>query len=302
MAPIKVLVVDDASFVRDLVKRTLRNHFPGIEMQEASNGRKAQALLHRQMFDLILCDWEMPEMSGLELLRWVRQQDAYRKKPFIMITSRGDRDHVVEAVREGVTDYLGKPFSAEGLVNKVIKVMGDKLGRQAAVPSASRSSADLLTGGAAPRKAPDTQKTSDGLRAPDPLRAANPLKAADPQKAPDPLKASSAEKSAGKVPVPQSQLRFSGGTLQCVIRSITLTEVQLRVRYQDPMPGILAQAVVDVPLGEDRMARLNGYVSQLQAVDQRQDSDFIQLVVRWVDEDPQKLADLTHYIARFRRA
>lgn len=80
MATLKALVVDDASFVRDL----------------------------------ILCDWEMPEMSGLELLQWMRQQPQYEKIPFIMITSRGDKDHVIEAVKEGVSEYLGKPFSPEG--------------------------------------------------------------------------------------------------------------------------------------------------------------------------------------------
>lgn len=277
MAVLKVLVVDDASFVRDLVKRTLRNRFPGIEMQEAANGRKAQGLLNQQMFDLILCDWEMPEMSGLELLRWLRQQESYRSKPFIMITSRGDRDHVVEAVKEGVTDYLGKPFSSEGLVNKVIRVMGDKLGSQGSVPEASRSSADLLTG-----------------------RAASPAQGGATTEKPAATTAPPA-KPEGKAPPPVSKVRFSGGTLECVIRGITLTEVQLRARNTDAMPAILAQAVVDVPLDEDRVARLNGYVSQLQAVEQRQDSDSIQLVVRWVDEDPQKMEDLTHYIARFRR-
>lgn len=277
MAALKVLVVDDASFVRDLVKRTLRNRFPGIEMQEAANGRKAQGLLNQNMFDLILCDWEMPEMSGLELLQWLRQQEAYRRKPFIMITSRGDRDHVEEAVREGVTDYLGKPFSGEGLVNKVMRVMGDKLGNQGSVPEASRSSADLLTKGAA-------------SPAPDGGRPEKPAAATAPPVKPE-----------GKTPPPVSKVRFSGGTLECVIRGITLTEVQLRVRYTEAMPGILTQAVVDVPLEEGRVARLNGYVSQLQAVEQRPDSGHIQLVVRWVDEDPRKMEDLTHYIARFRR-
>ena len=101
MATLKALVVDDASFVRDLVKRTVRQRFPVIDTTDAQNGRRAQSLMSRTTFDLILCDWEMPEMSGLELLQWMRQQPQYEKTPFIMITSRGDKDHVVEAVKGG---------------------------------------------------------------------------------------------------------------------------------------------------------------------------------------------------------
>ena len=71
-------MVDDASFVRDLIKRTIRQRFPVIETTEAQNGRRAQSLMSRTNFDLILCDWEMPEMSGLELLQLMRQQPQRR--------------------------------------------------------------------------------------------------------------------------------------------------------------------------------------------------------------------------------
>ena len=153
MAMLKALVVDDASFVRDLVKRTIRQRFPVIETVDAQNGRRAQSLMSRANFDLVLCDWEMPEMSGLELLQWMRQQPQFEKVPFIMITSRGDKDHVVEAVKEGVSEYLGKPFSPEGLSRKIIKVMGQTLsdamahsGKSLSGPAdAFRESADLLT-------------------------------------------------------------------------------------------------------------------------------------------------------------
>ena len=74
------------------------------------NGRKAQQMLARERFDLILCDWEMPEMSGLELLTWCRTQDALKAVPFIMVTSRGDKENVVQAIQAGVSDFIGKPF------------------------------------------------------------------------------------------------------------------------------------------------------------------------------------------------
>ena len=124
MSKVSVLVVDDAPFIRDLIKKGLRSHFPGIRIEDAVNGRKAQQMLDRDSFDLILCDWEMPEMSGLELLTWCRTQDALKTTPFIMVTSRGDKENVVQAIQAGVSDFIGKPFSNEQLTSKVRKALG----------------------------------------------------------------------------------------------------------------------------------------------------------------------------------
>ena len=84
MSKVSALIVDDASFIRDLMKKSLRGLFPGIQLEEAVNGRKAQQILSTQRFDLVLCDWEMPEMSGLELLTWFRQQAEFKAVPFIV--------------------------------------------------------------------------------------------------------------------------------------------------------------------------------------------------------------------------
>lgn len=123
MAKVSALIVDDAPFIRDLVKKALRGQFPGLQIEEAVNGRKAQQLLSRQGFDLILCDWEMPEMSGLELLQWFRGQPGSEKTPFIMVTSRGDKENVIEAIQSGVSDYIGKPFTNDQLSAKVKKAL-----------------------------------------------------------------------------------------------------------------------------------------------------------------------------------
>ena len=294
MATLKALVVDDASFVRDLVKRTVRQRFPVIETTDAQNGRRAQSLMSRTSFDLVLCDWEMPEMSGLELLQWMRQQPQYQKVPFIMITSRGDKDHVIEAVKEGVSEYLGKPFSPEGLSKKIIKVMGrrlkdamDRSGKSLEGPAeAFKESAALLTQKReAPASRPEASK-------PEPV-ADNPL-----------LNAGSTKAAAGK---PQARggmsmasVRFSDSTLKSVVKDINLTEVRVIAKRDQEFPGILDQAVVDIDMGDGQMARLNGYVHQLQAVDKRQDTDFVSVTVRFVDEDPKKLEDLSRFVARFR--
>lgn len=265
MTALKALVVDDASFVRDLVKRTLRQRFPVIELAEARNGRRAQLLLTQSRYDLVLCDWEMPEMSGLELLQWMRSEPQYQKTPFIMITSRGDKNHVIEAVQEGVSEYLSKPFSPEGLSRKVVKVLGPVL--REAMAEADRQTAPL----------------ADALRESAHLLTRKSEAAARPARSRLTIAA----------------VRFSEGVLKCVVKDISLSEVRVLARRDQAFPGILDQAVVDIEVAEGRMARLNGYVHQLQAVDKRQDTDFVSVTVRFVDEDPEKLEDLSHFIARF---
>ena len=296
MATLKALVVDDASFVRDLVKRTVRQRFPVIETTDAQNGRRAQSLMSRTTFDLVLCDWEMPEMSGLELLQWMRQQPHYEKVPFIMITSRGDKDHVVEAVKEGVSEYLGKPFSPEGLSKKIIKVMGRKLqdtmsrsGKSMDGPAdAFKESAALLT---QKREAPPAKPAP----AAQPPAGDNPLMAAARSN-----QAPAVSKPSGRAPMSVAQVRFADSTLKSVVKDINLTEVRVIAKRDQVFPGILDQAVVDMEIGNDKTARLNGYVHQLQAVDRRQDSDFVSVTVRFVDDDPQKMEDLSRFIATFR--
>ncbi|MCG8517653.1 MAG: response regulator [Pseudomonadales bacterium] len=293
MAVLKALVVDDASFVRDLVKRTVRQRFPVMELTEAANGKRAQSLMSRTTFDLILCDWEMPEMTGLELLQWMREQPQYQKVPFIMITSRGDKDHVIEAVKQGVSEYLGKPFSPEGLSKKIIKVMGKRLkeamsrsGKSMASPAdAFKESASLLTQKREPAESPK----SPAVAADNPL-----LRGAASSQPP----ASKARPT--KAPLSVASVRFAESTLRSVVKDITLNEVRVIAKRDQDFPGILDQAVVDIEVAEGQMARLNGYVHQLQAVDKRQDTDFVSVVVRFVDEDPQKLEDLSRFIARFR--
>ena len=128
MSKVNVLVVDDAPFIRDLVRKCLRNAFPGMVIEDAVNGRKAMAMLAKEPFDLVLCDWEMPEMSGLELLTWCRQQPEMKDLQFIMVTSRGDKENVIQAIQAGVSDFVGKPFTNEQLLTKVKKALS-KIGK-----------------------------------------------------------------------------------------------------------------------------------------------------------------------------
>nr|WP_064493738.1 response regulator [Pseudomonas chengduensis] len=291
MSKVSVLVVDDATFIRDLVKKGLRDNFPGVQIEEAINGRKAQQMLSRQVVDLILCDWEMPEMSGLELLTWCREQENLKTTPFIMVTSRGDKENVVQAIQAGVSDYIGKPFSNEQLVTKVKKAL-QRAGKLQALMSSAPSkmlstggfandSLAALTGGKA-----EVVKTS----APTPAAAAPTA----PSDAPAPAAASKSPAGRG-----QGQLRLPAGSMACVIKALSLKEALLVVKRTEQLPQVLESAVLDLEQGEAaETARLNGYLHAVAAFEPKPDSEWLQLTFRFVDRDPQKLDYLSRLIAR----
>jgi two-component system chemotaxis response regulator CheY len=119
----KVLVVDDQNSVRQMTRITLEQL--GIRhIHEAENGVAAMETASLQPIDLIISDYNMPEMDGLGLLRAVRGHPAVRKVPFILLTGRGDRELVVKAAQAGVNNYLVKPFTAEILRQKIEQVVG----------------------------------------------------------------------------------------------------------------------------------------------------------------------------------
>ncbi|MFV3370321.1 response regulator [Pseudomonas sp. NY15435] len=284
MGKVSVLVVDDAPFIRDLVKKGLRDHFPGLQIEEAVNGRKAQQFLARQAVDLILCDWEMPELSGIELLTWCREQDNLKTTPFIMVTSRGDKDNVVQAIQAGVSDFIGKPFSNDQLVSKVKKALSragklEALAAQAPqrslVGSMPNDSLAALTGGKA-----EVVRPAAAPAAPRPSAPTAPAPAA---------------RSAGKGQ--QGQLRLPSASLPCVIKALSLKEALLVVKRGTPLPQVLESAVLDLEEDSD-VARLNGYLHAVAALEPKPDSEWLQLTFRFVDRDPQKLDYLSRLIAR----
>lgn len=275
MPPLRFLVVDDASFIRDLVKKQLRDAFPGCEITDVPSALRAQALLKTQRFDLILCDWEMPELSGEEFLRWLRAHPEHGELPFIMVSSRGERDYVLKAVQAGVNDYLGKPFKAEALVAKVNKVLGRAA--QAPVPTQARASG--ATQGIA--GASIAVLTGGGFGA---APEAPPARAAAPKKA---------------VARGQAQLNFAGFTAQCVIKDISLQMMSGVMKREAQLPAILEPVVISIVENEGKdVARLNGYVHGLQAGENRIDSPILKVSIRFVDDDPAKLEMLSRYIEK----
>jgi CheY-like chemotaxis protein len=305
MSKVSVLVVDDASFIRDLVKKCLRNYFPGIRIEDAVNGKKAQALLAREAFDLVLCDWEMPEMSGLELLTWCREQDNLKTMPFVMVTSRGDKENVVQAIQAGVSGYVSKPFTNEQLLTKVKQAL-NKVGKldtlMNSAPTKMNSafgndSLSALTGGKAAVAAPAAAPVNPFAK---PVAAA-PAPAAAPSRGllnSPPIKplASSAAPTGGRG---QGQLRLPNGIQQCVIKALSLKEALLVVKRTDTLPQVLDSAVLDLEQGDNaETARLNGYLHAIVAHEQKPDSEWLQLTFRFVDQDAQKLDYISRLIAR----
>ena len=120
---IKVLVVDDQNSVRQMTRMTLEE-IGFRHIHEAEHGRQAMEIASLQPLDLIISDFNMPEMDGLGLLRAVRGHPVVRKIPFILLTGRGDKELVVKAAQAGVNNYLVKPFTAAILREKIEQVMG----------------------------------------------------------------------------------------------------------------------------------------------------------------------------------
>ena len=115
---IKVLVVDDFATMRRIIKGVLKQlGFDNIV--EAEDGSIALDSLKKEEIGLIVSDWNMPKMTGLDLLRAVKGDAGLKGIPFIMVTAEGLKENVLEAVKLGVTNYIVKPFTPEGFSEKI---------------------------------------------------------------------------------------------------------------------------------------------------------------------------------------
>ncbi len=119
---IKVLIVDDFATMRRILKNILKQlGFKNI--LEADDGTTALEVLEKQDIDLIISDWNMPKMTGLDLLKRVRADKKYSKHPFLMVTAEAQKQNVIEAVQAGVSNYVVKPFTAEAISEKLKKII-----------------------------------------------------------------------------------------------------------------------------------------------------------------------------------
>jgi len=117
----KILVVDYFSTMRRIVKNILRQlNFNNIV--EADDGASALDILQKEKIDMVVSDWNMPKMTGLELLKAMRGDDALKDIPFLMVTAEAQQENIIEAVKSGVSNYIVKPFTAETLGQKINQV------------------------------------------------------------------------------------------------------------------------------------------------------------------------------------
>lgn len=287
---IRILVVDDASFIRDMVKKHLRDRIPGVEVFDAVDGNRALAVMKSQAIDLILSDWEMPNMSGEELLRAVRANPLSTATPFVMISSRGDRNHVIKAVEAGVSDYLSKPFTPDELLRKVfkqLKLIGKEPThgpRSAGTQGIAFASVDVLTGGRSAEPAAPASSNATG--------SASALLGASASKPKAAVKRPSAKAKA--------QLRFANGVIfPCVVRELSLQALSGLIQRSEDLPRVFDPAVVDIELGESgELARINGYVHSVQAGESRVETQVVKIVIRFVDKDAEKFEVLSQFIAQ----
>ncbi len=120
-----ILVVDDFSTMRRIIKGLLQDlGFSNIT--EADDGQTALPLLKAGNFDLLITDWNMPGMHGVELLRQVRADERLKKLPVLMLTAEAKREQIVEAAQAGVSGYVIKPFTAATLKEKIAKIFAVK--------------------------------------------------------------------------------------------------------------------------------------------------------------------------------
>ena len=117
-----VLVVDDSRIMRNIVKNTFSLMKIPCQFIEASNGKEALQNLQNQKVDLILLDWNMPELSGIDFLKQVRSQSEYTQMPIIMVTSEAAKYNVIEALKAGATDYIIKPVNEKNFRDKMSKI------------------------------------------------------------------------------------------------------------------------------------------------------------------------------------
>ena len=119
----KVIVVDDSSVMRQIIKNNLKQlGFELSNLLDAEDGEEALKKINEDRVDLVISDWNMPKMTGIDFLRAVRADGVLKELPFLMVTSEADKDKIMEAVQSGVNQYIVKPFNANQLEEKIREI------------------------------------------------------------------------------------------------------------------------------------------------------------------------------------
>ena len=119
-----ILIVDDYKTTLRIIRNLLRQlGFHNVD--EATDGTRALRMIRERPYGLVISDWNMEPMTGIELLREVRADEKVKETPFIMVTAESKTENVIAAKQAGVNNYIVKPFTAETLKQKMVAVIGD---------------------------------------------------------------------------------------------------------------------------------------------------------------------------------
>jgi len=121
----KILAVDDSATMRRIIKNQLKQ-VGYDQVDEAENGVVALNLLTTGGYDLLITDWNMPEMCGLDLVKEVRKNESIRSLPILMVTTVAGKEEIVVALQAGVNNYVVKPFDTATLRTKISQIVGTK--------------------------------------------------------------------------------------------------------------------------------------------------------------------------------
>jgi two-component system chemotaxis response regulator CheY len=117
----RLIVVEDSDSVREAIVFALQKS--GFDVKEATNGLEAIAFLNEEKFDMVLTDYHMPEMNGLELIKWVRGKEQLKRMPVLVLTTESQRDIILLAKNAGATGWIHKPFEVEKLIQTIRRVI-----------------------------------------------------------------------------------------------------------------------------------------------------------------------------------
>ncbi len=119
---INILIVDDFPTMRKIVKTVLKQ-LGYTRITEAEDGAEGLEILKsNSSIEFVVSDWNMPQMTGIELLKEVRKNPKLKHLPFLMVTAEADKENIVEAVKSGVSNYIVKPFNAATMKEKIDKI------------------------------------------------------------------------------------------------------------------------------------------------------------------------------------
>ena len=120
--PIVIMIVDDSRIMRNTVKGVFTGIAANCKFVEAKDGEEALEMLEAETIHLILLDWNMPKLSGIDFLKQVRAMEKYKDLPIIMVTSEAAKFNVIEALKNGAADYITKPINLELFKSKLAKL------------------------------------------------------------------------------------------------------------------------------------------------------------------------------------